>query len=76
MKNWKKVSTFLLALSMSVSFAIGFAACGGNEGETSSKSSNVTESSSVDNSVEEVESSLEEVESNEFESRNGIRSRS
>lgn len=65
MKNWKKVSTFLLALSMSVSFAIGFAACGGDAGETSSQSSNVTESSSVDNSVEEVESSLEEVESNE-----------
>ena len=36
MKNWKKVTTFLLALSMSASLAIGFAACGGDTPEASS----------------------------------------
>ena len=48
MKNWKKVSTFLLALSMSVSLALGISACGGSEPSTSTPD---TSSSSQDSSI-------------------------
>lgn len=51
MKNWRKLSTFLLALSMSVSLSIGVAACGGDPAETSSPNAN---SSSVDASSSEI----------------------
>lgn len=62
MKNWKKVSTFLLALSMSVAFSLGIAACGGEEtpatsgSETSSSVDSTNSESSTDSSVDETSS--------------------
>ena len=59
MKNWKKLSTFLLALSMSVSLAVGVAACGGDTAETSSPDANssITDVSGGEHSSDEAESS-------------------
>lgn len=71
MKNWKKVSAFLVALSMSVSLALGFAACGGASDDNSSKEgSSITESSQQSSAEENSseESSVENIESNETES--------
>lgn len=71
MKNWKKVSTFLLALSMSISLAIGFAACGGDAGSNSSESSSIAgnsqESSQESSQETSQESSVEQTESSSVE---------
>ena len=75
MKNWKKVSAFLLALAMSVSLAIGFAACGGGAGETSSQASNPTESSSIDSEASNKESKdSADSEASEDESKESVES--